>query len=152
VQLTDVMATNVVSVSPDTDVAAAARRMVESDVGAAVVLEGDELVGVITERDLMRCVGDGVDGSTSVSERMTRSVLTAPCDASLVEAMSTMIGGRFRHLPVVNERGRVVGIVSMRDLMAYTALRLRQGGGEGEAAVDPAELLASIHQMRTGAA
>ena len=55
-QLTDVMATHVVSVSPDTKLGDAARRMVEADVGAAIVLdEAGELAGVITERDLMRC-------------------------------------------------------------------------------------------------
>ena len=61
-QLTDVMATHVVSVSPDTKLGDAARRMVEADVGAAMVLdEAGDLAGVITERDLMRCVSDGTD-------------------------------------------------------------------------------------------
>ena len=151
-QLTDVMATQIVSVSPDTELGAAARRMVEADVGAAIVLDDrGELAGVITERDLMRCVGDGLDASRPVSERMTTNVLTAPATVSLQEAMALMIDGRFRHLPVVNEEGSVVGLVSMRDLMAYTALRLR-GGVQGEAEVDQAELLASIHRLRTGAA
>jgi CBS domain-containing protein len=153
VQLTDLMATHIVSVSPDTDLASAARRMVEADVGAAIVLdEQGDLAGVITERDLMRCVGDGVDPSRPVSERMTSTVLTAPATADAAEAMAMMIDGRFRHLPVVNEQERIVGLVSMRDLMAYTALRLRGGLGGVDSDVDPAELLASIHRLRTGAA
>jgi CBS domain-containing protein len=64
--------------------------------------------------------------------------------------MAMMVDGRFRHLPIV-DGGRVVGLVSMRDLMAWTALRLRQGPLDGSD-VDPAELLATIHRMRTGAA
>ena len=63
---------------------------------------------------------------------MTRHVLTAVAlRPSIAEAMALMVDGHFRHLPVVNDDGRVIGLVSMRDLMAYTSLRLR-GGGFGE--------------------
>ncbi len=79
-------------------------------------------------------------------------MLTAPATAGVAEAIAMMIDGRFRHLPVVNEQERIVGLVSMRDLMAYTALRLRGGLGGVDSDVDPAELLASIHRLRTGAA
>jgi signal-transduction protein with cAMP-binding, CBS, and nucleotidyltransferase domain len=66
--------------------------------------------------------------------------------------MAIMIEGRFRHLPVV-EDGRVLGIVSMRDLMSWTSLRLRLGPlADDDEEVDSAELLATIHRMRTGAA
>ena len=58
---------------------------------------------------------------------MTRHVLTAAPSTELAQAMALMVDGRFRHLPVVNEEGHVVGVVSMRDLMAYTSLRLRRG-------------------------
>ena len=66
------------SVAPATRIGDAARRMIEADTGAAMVLApGDDLVGVITERDLLRCVSEGIDPSTPSSERMTRHVLTA---------------------------------------------------------------------------
>jgi CBS domain-containing protein len=78
--------------------------------------------------------------------------MTAAPETSVPEAMAIMIEGRFRHLPVV-AGGRVLGIVSMRDLMSWTALRLRLGPlGDEEEEVDSAELLATIHRMRTGAA
>jgi CBS domain-containing protein len=152
-QLTDVMATDVVSVRPDTSVGDAAHVMVGSDVGAALVLEeAGELVGVFTERDVMRCYSERVDPQTPVEARMTRDVRTAAPATDLAEAMAVMIEGRFRHLPVVNEDGRPVGLVSMRDLMAYTSLRLRGGvPAEGDE-LDPAEVIAAIHRMRTGAA
>ena len=71
-QLTDVMSTQIVSVSPDTPIGDAARRMIEADTGAAMVLApGDDLVGVITERDLLRCVSEGIEPATPVCERMT---------------------------------------------------------------------------------
>jgi CBS domain-containing protein len=61
-----------------------------------------------------------------------------------------MIDGHFRHLPVV-EAGRVLGMVSMRDLMSWVSLRLRLGPLEVDDEFDSAELLATIHRMRTGA-
>lgn len=151
-QLADLMATDVLAVSPDTTIADAARRMIARETGAAVVIENGGLVGVISERDLMRAIPDACSPETPVSERMSRHVTTASPGTSVPEAMAVMIEGRFRHLPVV-ESGRVLGIVSMRDLMSWTALRLRLGplGDEGEE-VDSAELLAAIHRMRTGAA
>jgi CBS domain-containing protein len=150
-QIADVMATDVLAVSPETTLADAARRMIARDAGAAVVLEEGALVGVISERDLMRAIPDACDPGLPVADRMTRHVMTATPSTSIAEAMAVMIEGRFRHLPVV-ESGRVLGIVSMRDLMSWTALRLRHGSLEGDDEVDSAELLATIHRMRTGAA
>jgi signal-transduction protein with cAMP-binding, CBS, and nucleotidyltransferase domain len=98
----------------------------------------------------MRAIPDACSPETPVSELMSRHVMTASPRASVPEAMAIMIEGRFRHLPVV-ESGRVLGIVSMRDLMSWTSLRLRLGPFEGDDDVDSAELLATIHRMRTGA-
>ena len=150
-QLADLMATDVVTVSPQTTIADAARRMIARETGAAVVVEEGELVGVISERDLMRAIPDACSPETRVSERMSRHVRTAAPGMSVPEAMALMIEGRFRHLPVV-DGGRVLGMVSMRDLMSWTSLRLRLGPLEGDDDVDSAELLATIHRMRTGAA
>lgn len=150
-QLADLMATDVLAVSPDTTIADAARRMVTRETGAAVVIEDGNLVGVISERDLMRTIPDACSPETPVSERMSGHVMTASPRTSVPEAMAIMIEGHFRHLPVV-EDGRVLGIVSMRDLMSWTSLRLRLGPLEADDDIDSAELLATIHRMRTGAA
>src|SRR4029079_8999472 len=126
----------------ETRVGDAARRMVEADVGAVIVLAtGDDLVGVLTERDLLRCVSEGIDPNVPVSDRMTGHVLTAAPSTELAEAMALMVDGHFRHLPVVNDEGHVIGVVSMRDLMAYTSLRLRHsvGSAADEDDLDPAE-------------
>jgi CBS domain-containing protein len=151
VQLADLMATDVLAVSPETTIADAARRMIARDTGAAVVVEEGDLVGVISERDLMRAIPDACGPETPVSERMSPHVTTAAPGTSVPEAMALMIEGRFRHLPVV-DGGRVLGMVSMRDLMSWTSLRLRLGPLEEGDEVDSAELLATIHRMRTGAA
>jgi signal-transduction protein with cAMP-binding, CBS, and nucleotidyltransferase domain len=82
---------------------------------------------------------------------MIAEVLTASATTGLPEAMAIMVDGHFRHLPIV-EHGRVIGMVSMRDLMAWAALRLRSGTGDDEDdPVDTAELVATINRMRTGA-
>jgi signal-transduction protein with cAMP-binding, CBS, and nucleotidyltransferase domain len=117
-----------------------------------VLDEAGDLEGVITERDLMRCVSEGTDPETPVGQRMTRHVLTATPETAIPEAMALMVDGHFRHLPVVNEDGHVIGIVSMRDLMAYTSLRLRGGSLGHDDDLDPAEVIATIFRMRTGAA
>jgi CBS domain-containing protein len=150
VQLADLMATDVLAVSPDTTIADAARRMVAREAGAAVVVQDGGLVGVISERDLIRAIPDACRPETPVSERMSRDVMTASPRTSVPEAMAIMIDGHFRHLPVV-EAGRVLGMVSMRDLMSWASLRLRLGPLEVDDEVDSAELLATIHRMRTGA-
>ena len=150
-QLADLMSTDVLMVSPDTTIGDAARRMIARDTGAAVVIENGDLVGLISERDLMRAIPDACSPETTVSERMSRHVMTASPGTSVPEAMAIMIEGRFRHLPVV-DGGRVLGIVSMRDLMSWTSLRLRLGPLGDDDEIDSAELLATIHRMRTGAA
>ena len=149
-QLADLMATDVLAVSPGMTMADAARRMVAREAGAAVVIEDGDLIGVISERDFMRAIPDGCSPETPVSDRMSRHVLTGSPTTNVAEALAIMIEGRFRHLPVVEE-GRVVGIVSMRDLMSWTSLRLRLGPLEEDDDVDSDELLATIHRMRTGA-
>ena len=78
-------------------------------------------------------------------------MLTASATTGLPEAMAIMVDGHFRHLPIV-DHGRVIGMVSMRDLMAWAALRLRHGASDHEDdPVDTAELVATINRMRTGA-
>jgi CBS domain-containing protein len=81
-----------------------------------MVLDEGKLVGILTERDLMRAVGDArVEGST-VADWMTRDPETVDPDDTTEMAATLMIHGGFRHLPVV-QGGDVVGVVSIRDLM-----------------------------------
>jgi CBS domain-containing protein len=150
-ELAEIMATTFAVVSPQMSLAETARHMNELDTGAAAVLEDGDLVGMISERDLLRYISQGAEPGALVSDRMTRHVQTASPSTPLPEAMAMMVDGRFRHLPIV-EQDRVVGMVSMRDLMAWAALRLRHGATDDRDDVDTAELLATIHRMRTGAA
>jgi len=116
--LRDLMNTRVVAVTADTPVAAAAADMVERSVGSAVVMQGPFLLGILTERDVLRAAASGEDLSASaVSAWMTPDPQSASPDASVEDAAQIMLLNGFRHLPVVDGR-TVCGVVSLRDLFA----------------------------------
>jgi CBS domain-containing protein len=93
--------------------------MVAAGVGAVVVLDDDRLVGIISERDIVgRVVVPRKDlATTRVADVMTREVRTASSAATTATAMEIMDSGGFRHLPLLDASGRVVGVVSMRDIL-----------------------------------
>lgn len=94
-----------------------AKLMRRERVGAVVVMEAERLVGIVTERDVMRAVADGVDPARAVaSERMTPGPRTIDRDERAAAAAELMIELGVRHLPVVEE-GVVVGVISARDLL-----------------------------------
>jgi CBS domain-containing protein len=90
--------------------------MAERGEGAVVVLEGDATAAILTERDVMKAVASGKDGSAPGSAWMTRHPDTIEPGDTTDHAASLLIHGGFRHLPVV-DGGKVVGTVSIRDLM-----------------------------------
>ena len=110
------MSRDILTVPADERLADAAKRMVARGVGAVLVLDGEELHGILTERDLMKAVAAGYSDDAKVADWMTRHPETIEADDSTEHAAALMIHGGFRHLPVLDE-GRVAGIVSIRDLM-----------------------------------
>jgi CBS domain-containing protein len=97
--------------------------------GSLLVMDGDELVGIITERDVMKAVAQQKDvDTTPVSDVMTRDVLTIAPDTTAHEAARHMASRWIRHLPIV-EGGRVVGIVSQRDLVGIFAALVQDPDG-----------------------
>ena len=109
----------VVSIGADETALAAATLMNEKAIGGLVVMDGDRIVGVFTERDVLRrVVAARKDPATTlVREVMTSPVACCRLDTSLEECQSVMTAKRIRHLPVV-ERERLCGIVTIGDLMA----------------------------------
>ncbi len=103
---------------PDTTVTEAAKRMAQMNIGAAMVVEGNQLVGIFTERDaLLRVTACDRDPMrTPLGDVMTRDLLTVSSDQSYGYALLMMYERGFRHAPVVDD-GRVVGIVSSRNAM-----------------------------------
>ena len=123
--LGDVMSTQVATVDANATVADATDQMVRGRFGSIVVVRGDMIEGIFTERDVLRAVSRGADpGQAKVSEWMTADPVTADPSLDCQEAAETMLSGGFRHLPVV-EDDRLAGIVSLRDLLKV------QIGGSG---------------------
>jgi CBS domain-containing protein len=110
------MSTELLTVDPTAQVTEVAKRMVAKDVGAVLVFDEGAICGILTERDVLRAVADGIDDATLVRDRMTANPETLDADDTTEHAAVLMIHGGFRHLPVV-EQGEVVGVLSIRDLM-----------------------------------
>lgn len=116
----EIMTRALLTVKGSTTVAEAATMMGERRAGSALVMDGDRLEGIFTERDIVAALGQHYDAAGhAVSEHMTPGPRTVPPDTEIREALQTMLEGGFRHLPVV-EGDRVVGVVSIRDLTAAT--------------------------------
>ena len=113
----------VLTTRPDAMVRDAAREMTNRNYGAIVVTDEDgRLSGIVTERDLMtKVVARALDPDTTpVSAIMTSSVQTAREDDEAADCLEAMAEGRFRHLPVVDENGAPIGMVSQRDFVAIS--------------------------------
>ena len=110
------MSRDLLTVNPEDGLTAVANRMVERDVGAVPVLEGERLVGILTERDIMRAAAGGIGAATVVADYMTPGPETMEPDEPMEQAAVLMIHGGFRHMPIV-EGEQVVGMLSIRDLM-----------------------------------
>jgi CBS domain-containing protein len=117
----EIMTGSVFSIEPTMTVAEAATVMGERKIGSALVMEGDRVLGIFTERDIVRALGEHFDAAGHpVSEWMTADPMTVPPTTPVEEALRTMLDRGFRHLPV-KDGERIVGIVSMRDLSAAGA-------------------------------
>ena len=113
----------VIQVDSDCIVVEAARKMRENKVGALMVLENGELVGIFTERDLMsRVVAERLDPEkVKVSAAMTSSIATVPLETPIREAANLMSQNRIRHLPVLQD-GKLCGVISAGDIFAWKLL------------------------------
>ena len=109
-----------VTVPPETAIQQAMRTMLERNIGALLVVDGDKLVGILSERDLMTKVAGEVESSEErpVSDFMTPNPETVIETDTLAFALHKMDSGGYRHLPVLRQ-GKVVGVVSVRDMLTH---------------------------------
>ncbi len=108
----------VLTIEKDATVYQAIERMAEHNVGSLVVMDGDDVVGIVTERDYLRDIAlkGRSSKSTTISEIMSSQVIFAQPDDSIQRCMAVMTEHRFRHLPVTGPDG-LVGVVSLGDLV-----------------------------------
>jgi CBS domain-containing protein len=112
----------VLTIAPDKTVLEAVRTMNEHGIGSLLVMNGDEVVGIFTERDVLRRVVDAEldPRTTKVAKVMTRELVTVRQRMTVTEAMAVVTEKRCRHLPVI-EDGRLLGMVSIGDLTRWVS-------------------------------
>jgi CBS domain-containing protein len=110
---------DVLQIEAEASVYDAVKKMVAANVASLLVSEGGEITGIITERDYLRrvTVEGRTDEGTSVREIMSSPLIVVTPQTSIDECMALMTNRRIRHLPVVDDQGRVVGIVSIGDVV-----------------------------------
>jgi CBS domain-containing protein len=115
-QVRDVMARRLQTVGPEDTVGEAVAVMAQNRIGSVLIMEGDRLLGIFTERDTVRALSQAHDAARhEIVSWMTPNPTTVAPDVDSEDALRTMLDRGFRHLPVV-EDGKIVGMVSMRDL------------------------------------
>ena len=110
-----------IEVAPEDTLGEVAERMTAKNVGAVVVKDFGRLIGILTERDLLKAMAARVHTSEArVRQWMTDDPITATADTDVEEAAQVMLDNGFRHLPVLDDDGQVVGVVSLRRVVAAT--------------------------------
>jgi CBS domain-containing protein len=120
VDISAIMTTDLITVGPEYNVADVASLMDARGIGSVIVLEEDRVLGILTERDILKVVGAGEDPkNVAAHEALSDDLFTIAPGASLEEAAQEMTGKKVRHLPVISDEG-LVGIISMRDLVRFS--------------------------------
>jgi len=118
-QIADVMRPDFIEVAPEDTLGEVAERMTHQNVGAVAVKDSGRLIGILTERDLLKAMAARVHSSEArVRQWMTGDPITATADTEVEEAARVMLEHGFRHLPVVDDDARVIGIVSLRRVVS----------------------------------
>jgi CBS domain-containing protein len=126
VRVSEIMTSAAVLDQADDTLAEAARKMWKQQTGSLLVTDGEDLIGIVTERDVLKAVATGVKlEETRIAEVMTKDVITVGPGTSLREAAKIMADRWIRHLPVV-DGGKLVGVLSQRDLAGVLAVALNE--------------------------
>ena len=117
----------VVTLTADHTVADAVKLLAERRIGAVPVMRGDQVVGIFSERDVIHCVASQGTAALNgpVGEAMTAPAITVTRNEAVLGALTLMTQRRIRHLPVVEE-GRLIGFVSIGDLVKYRMDRIQE--------------------------
>jgi len=122
-KIREIMVKKVVTTGPEASLAGAAKLMMDNRVGSIVVVEKGRLVGIITESDFMRFASIGCDmEKAKVRDHMRKRVITCDPSFTILGALMTMKKHKVRHLPIATKTKKLLGIVSLRDLIAATQL------------------------------
>lgn len=149
-QVGDIMTRGVKTASAGDTFAQVARVLHDNGISCVIVEEGDDVAGIVTERDLVNLVADGLDpSSVTAGERMTRDLATVEPRDDIAEAARLMAEHRIRHLPVL-QRGKLAGILSIRDLTNWAVEEMTGGHELADIERSQAALSAAAEVRRRG--
>jgi CBS domain-containing protein len=124
-KLHEILSRSVVTAKPEEPLAAVAGKMQEHNVGTVVIVENQRPVGIITDRDLAMVLGaQGISPQTEVQKVMTRHVMAIPDDMSIYTATHFLRERQVRRLPIVDREDRLVGILSLDDVLCFLGSEL----------------------------
>jgi CBS domain-containing protein len=139
-RVSEIMTNAAVTDQPDDTLGQAALKMWRQQTGSLLVMDGEDLVGILTERDVLKAMATGTNAQeTRISEVMTKDLVTVGPQTSLREAAKIMADRWIRHLPVM-DGGKLVGVISQRDLAGVLAGALNEPE-RLEALVEASELV-----------
>ncbi len=117
----EIMTRDLRTATPEMSLREAAIMMRDGDMGAVPVVENERLVGIVTDRDIVvRCVAEGRDTNTPIGEAMTTEISSVRPDDFVFEAVRLMGDQQVRRIPVIDEKGKLAGIISMADVALET--------------------------------
>jgi len=117
----DILTKPLVSIQPGASLLEASKLLVDQNVGLLVIFDSGHLGGVLSERDIIKSVAKGEAMDTTADKLCTKNVVTVKASADVAEAAKAMNKHRIRHVVVVDEQARPIGVVSMRDLVGERA-------------------------------
>jgi CBS domain-containing protein len=140
------MTRELVTVGPHYNVADVASLMDAKRIGSVIVLEEDRVLGILTERDILKVIGAGEDPkNVAAHEALSDDLYTIGPDASVDEAARQMTKAKVRHLPVLSDEG-LIGILSIRDLVGWSVRDVTEAAGELPHIELSRQVLSIVHQ------
>jgi CBS domain-containing protein len=113
-----VMLSNIVTTTPKTSIKEAIKLLDEKHIGSVLIIDSNQkCIGIFTERDALRVIAQNINLDSQIKKAMTSNITTIGEEASLEEAKRLIITHAIRHLPVVDEQGKLVGLLSVRKLL-----------------------------------
>jgi len=115
----DILKENVITCTKDEKIIDAIKKMYNHNIGSVLIVENEKVIGILTERDIIRLIATGKSLEERIENFMTKNPITIRYDEYIQKAALIMRENNIRHLPVVNKEGKLVGIISVRDLAKY---------------------------------
>lgn len=117
IKVSEVMSRKLVTAGEEETLSQVAEKMLKARVGSVVIVSDRRVVGIVTEKDFVKFFASRLSPDESVKHHMTRNVITVNETTSINDAKNIMVSQKIRHVPVVNQHGELVGMVTVRDLV-----------------------------------